>query len=113
MTAEKGTRPNTDGFNDDAGAHMSVYVESRLVAMGLKVTAVLDGHPGFGLVAFPVALVHELGWDVVMGGADPSDPWAVAHAEVVGDKRARSPRLRLAKACTLVVWPSLSIAPGD
>jgi hypothetical protein len=113
MTAEGGHRPNTDSFCDDPDANMSVYVESRLIAMGLKATAVLTGHPGFGLVAFPAGLIRELGWDVVMGGADPADPWAEAHAEVIGDKRPRKPRLRLARECTLVVWPPLSIAPED
>jgi hypothetical protein len=111
MTAEEHHRPNTDGFSDSPDGHMSVYVESRLAAMGLKVTAVLEGHPGFGLVAFSVGLIRDLGWDVVIGGADPSDPWADAHADVVGDKRARAPRKRLAKECHLVVWPPLSIAP--
>lgn len=112
MTADQGRRPNTDSFCDDADAHMSVYVETRLVAMGLTATAVLDGHDGYGLVAFPVGLVRAFGWDAVLGGADSSDPFANAHAEVIGDKRARGPRLRLARESTLVHWPPLAIGPA-
>lgn len=109
MTAEQGRRPNTDAFSDDPDAPMSVYVETRLAAMGFTPAAVLANHDGYGLVAFTVARIRDIGWDAIVGGADPSDPFAGAHADVIGDKRARGPRLRLARECVLVVWPPLGI----
>ena len=101
----KDRRPNSDTFDDDAGSPMSVYVKSLLTDRGLEPEVVLETHDGYALAGVAVRLVRELGWTIEVEGGDPSDPYAFAHAHVVGDKRARGPRRRVARECTLLRWP--------
>jgi hypothetical protein len=65
---------------------------------------VIEKFPEYALVAFTVRKVRDLGWEVRLGGADPTDPLLRAHAGVLG-KKTKSKKRELAVACETRVWP--------
>lgn len=83
---------------------MSVYVEERLAELGIPVSEVLSGYPGYGLVAITVEAVRDQGFGVVWA-PDPSQGGiGEAHADVHGAKSRKKQR-RLRDACEKVIWP--------
>ncbi|MGM0575283.1 MAG: hypothetical protein ACQEXJ_06095 [Myxococcota bacterium] len=76
---------------------MSVIVAE----LGGSVERALEGHPNFGLVAFPVRAVRERGQKVIRDPVD-GEP---AHAVVVGKKPKRGFCKRIAKQAGWVVGP--------
>jgi hypothetical protein len=102
---EEGSRVASGAYKTrDPDEGLSVYIESELVARGLKpedVLAGLEGH--FYLVAIPASLVRSLGNGVIRD-PDPTDGLrGEAHAVITGRRRDKV-LTKLAAGSEHVVW---------
>jgi len=78
-------RPNNGAFRPRRGERLSVYVESVLLAHGLTVEIVLDGHEdGYVLVAITAGDVRALGLGVVADPDESDGDRGLAHALLTG-----------------------------
>lgn len=84
---------------------MSVFVEARLLELGLERGDVLAGHDGHGLVGIPTRIARECGFGVVWVPGGEGRPTDDAHAEVVCNK-TESLRRRLRAGSEILWWPS-------
>lgn len=98
-----GSRPNNGGFRTKNKEPLSVYVESMLRDRGLSEVDVLDGQPGFWLVALPVALVRAAGLGVVMDPVEDEGRLGEAHAVITG-QLSGARRDHLSKIAIAKVW---------
>jgi hypothetical protein len=103
-----GGKPMSGAFDDNpdpAGqSAMSVYVEEKLLQLGLRPEDVLNGYEGYGLVALTVDVVRSNNLGIVWAPDPDQGPIGQAHADVYCAKtHARKRRLR--DACEKVVWP--------
>ena len=105
---EGGLRPASGAFQDvrdETGTKaLSVYIETVLRLSGLTPEDVIDGMPGYGLVAFTAERARELGLGVVTAPRDDQGPIGVAHAHVFG-KKTGAIQGALARDCDRVIWP--------
>lgn len=87
-------------------AAMSVFVESRLLELGLSAVDVLDGHTGYGLAAFPASAARSCGLTVVWAPSPADGRRGLAHAHVLGDKTG-SRQKALVSASTVRILPDM------
>lgn len=100
-------RVSSNAFHDitdqQTGARaVSVFVESRVLSLGVSLPQVLEDLEGFGLVAITVREIRDLGLGVTWAPNDLS--LGAAHAHLNGNKN-RPVRRRLALASRQVIWP--------
>ncbi len=89
---------------EDGSLAMSVFVEERLVEIGLSHLSVLDGHPGYGLVAVAVAVARSRDLRVVWAPSPDDGERGRAHAHVLGTKTG-SVRKTLVDGSEIRIWP--------
>jgi hypothetical protein len=99
-------RPASGSFKPRSGGEpLSVYRESVMTDLGLAAEMVLEGHPGWGFVAFTAGLVIDCGLTVT---ADPDTEDAAkgaAHALLHG-RFSDTVLRRLARECDVRQRPT-------
>lgn len=80
---------------------MSVVLEDLALRLGRNPAVILEGHEGFGLVAFLAGLARRLEQKVVLDPI-PDEP---AHAHVVGIKTKKTSRAFAKESNWVVVIP--------
>jgi hypothetical protein len=101
-----GTRPASGSFKPRSGGEpLSVYREAVMTKLGLAADAVLDGHPGWGFVAFPAGLAIDCGLTVTADPDAADEIKGAAHALMRGRFNDTVLR-RLARECDIRQGPA-------
>lgn len=94
-------RPSSAAFEDHPdGSPMSVVLGKMASEAGRTPETVLEGHEGYGLVAFPASVARAKGQKIVKKWLQ-EEP---AHAEVFG-KKTKGVRKAIAKASDWIIEP--------
>ncbi|HUY33644.1 MAG TPA: hypothetical protein VMV69_12915 [Pirellulales bacterium] len=98
-------RPSSAAFMDDPdNSPMSVLLGDEVLSSGRTAESIIANLEGFALAEFTASAVRECGQLVVR---DPTDE-EPAHALVVGDKKKRSIRRRIAENAKWLIPPGRS-----
>lgn len=102
-----GQRRLTSAAFSDLGGAMSVAIGADLDAGHREAVEVVEGHPGYGLVALPVGELRRLGLGVVRSPMDGE----LCHGDVRGKKtKGTRSKLRVLAEQHWVITPT---SPGD